>query len=226
MELHGEIRSREACLKSSQLATELAIRHKARLHVLHLTTADELYLFEPAKQLAQLKGANVTAEVCVHHLSFNDSDYARLGSQIKCNPAIKTLADQQALIDAVNRDIIDIIATDHAPHTWEEKQADSYFKAPSGLPLVQHALLGLLDLHAKGHFSLEKKSSKRPAMRWPSALNSKTGAICAKAIWRIWYWWISTSLSRPRWKTPAITAVGRPLPAQVCRIYQWYLGQW
>ncbi|HCD14679.1 MULTISPECIES: dihydroorotase [Shewanella] len=156
MELHGEIRSREACLKSSQLATELAIRHKARLHVLHLTTADELYLFEPAKQLAQLKGANITAEVCVHHLSFNDSDYARLGSQIKCNPAIKTLADQQALIDAVNRDIIDIIATDHAPHTWEEKQADSYFKAPSGLPLVQHALLGLLDLHAKGHFSLEK----------------------------------------------------------------------
>ncbi|WP_335903803.1 dihydroorotase [Shewanella algae] len=156
MELHGEIRSREACLKSSQLATELAIRHKARLHVLHLTTADELYLFEPAKQLAQLKGANITAEVCVHHLSFNDSDYARLGSQIKCNPAIKTLADQQALIDAVNRDIIDIIATDHAPHTWEEKQADSYFKAPSGLPLVQHALLSLLDLHAKGHFSLEK----------------------------------------------------------------------
>ncbi|BCV45478.1 dihydroorotase [Shewanella algae] len=156
MELHGEIRSREACLKSSQLATELAIRHKARLHVLHLTTADELYLFEPAKQLAQLKGANITAEVCVHHLSFNDSDYARLGSQIKCNPAIKTLADQQALIDAVNRDIIDIIATDHAPHTWEEKQADSYFQAPSGLPLVQHALLSLLDLHAKGHFSLEK----------------------------------------------------------------------
>lgn len=156
MELHGEIRSREACLKSSQLATDLAIRHKARLHVLHLTTADELYLFEPAKQLAQLKGANITAEVCVHHLSFNDSDYARLGSQIKCNPAIKTLADQQALIDAVNRDIIDIIATDHAPHTWEEKQADSYFKAPSGLPLVQHALLSLLDLHAKGHFSLEK----------------------------------------------------------------------
>ncbi|TVP02733.1 dihydroorotase [Shewanella algae] len=156
MELHGEIRSREACLKSSQLATDLAIRHKARLHVLHLTTADELYLFEPAKQLAQLRGANITAEVCVHHLSFNDSDYARLGSQIKCNPAIKTLADQQALIDAVNRDIIDIIATDHAPHTWEEKQADSYFKAPSGLPLVQHALLSLLDLHTKGHFSLEK----------------------------------------------------------------------
>jgi len=156
MELHGKIRSSEACLKSSQLATDLAIRHKARLHVLHLTTADELYLFEPAKQLAQLKGANITAEVCVHHLSFNDSDYARLGSQIKCNPAIKTLADQQALIDAVNRDIIDIIATDHAPHTWEEKQADSYFKAPSGLPLVQHALLSLLDLHAKGHFSLEK----------------------------------------------------------------------
>lgn len=154
--LHGEIRSREACLKSSQLATDLAIRNKARLHVLHLTTADELHLFLPAKKLADLKGANITAEVCVHHLFFNDSDYERLGSQIKCNPAIKTRADQLALQQAVNDDILDIIATDHAPHTWEEKQADSYFKMPSGLPLVQHALLSLLDLHAQGIFSLEK----------------------------------------------------------------------
>ncbi len=212
MELHGEIRSREACLKSSQLATELAIRHKARLHVLHLTTADELYLFEPAKQLAQLKGANITAEVCVHHLSFNDSDYARLGSQIKCNPAIKTLADQQALIDAVNRDIIDIIATDHAPHTWKRSKPTAISR--------RRPVCRWCNMHCSACWicmprgtSVWKKSSKRPAMRWPSALNSKTGAICAKAIWRIWYWWISTSLSRPRWKTPAITAVGRPLPA-------------
>ncbi|MBE8168358.1 MAG: dihydroorotase [Shewanella sp.] len=156
MSLHGEIRSREACLVSSQLATSLAIKHKARLHVLHLTTADELYLFEKNKQLADLKGANITAEVCAHHLFFNDSDYEKLGSLIKCNPAIKTAADQQALIDAVNNDIIDIIATDHAPHTWEEKQSESYFKAPSGLPLVQHALISVLEHYHNGHFSLEK----------------------------------------------------------------------
>lgn len=156
MALHGEIRSREACLKSSQLATELAIKHGARLHVLHLTTADELYLFKKGKTLAELAGANITAEVCVHHLFFNDADYARLGSQIKCNPAVKTQADQLALIQAVKDNVIDIIATDHAPHTWEEKQAASYFSNPSGVPLVQHALLSLLDMHHRGIFSLEQ----------------------------------------------------------------------
>lgn len=156
MSLHGEIRSREACLKSSKMAAELAIKHKSRLHILHLTTADELYLFQAGKKLADLKGANITAEACVHHLYFNDSDYERLGSLIKCNPAVKTRADQLAIQQAVNNDVIDIIATDHAPHTWDEKHADSYFKAPSGLPLVQHALLSLFDLHAQGIFSLEK----------------------------------------------------------------------
>ena len=169
MFLHGEIRSREACLASSKLATELAINNGARLHVLHLTTADELYLFKKNKQLADLKSANITAEACVHHLYFNDSDYERLGSQIKCNPSVKTAADQQALINAVNDDVIDIIATDHAPHTWDEKQASSYFKAPSGVPLVQHALLSLFDLHHKGHFSLEKivqKTSHAVAERY------------------------------------------------------------
>ncbi|WP_025822262.1 dihydroorotase [Shewanella marina] len=156
MHLHGEIRSREACLASSRLATELALKNNARLHVLHLTTADELYLFQAGKTLSELKAANITAEVCVHHLYFNDADYERLGSQIKCNPAVKTRNDQLALIEAVNNDVIDIIATDHAPHTWDEKQAASYFSAPSGVPLVQHAMLSLLDLHAKGLFSLDK----------------------------------------------------------------------
>ena len=156
MNLHGEIRSREACLASSQLATSLATKHKARLHVLHLTTADELYLFQKNKQLADLKGANITAEVCVHHLFFNDKDYDKLGSLIKCNPAVKRESDQLALIKAVQEDVIDIIATDHAPHTWDEKQNESYFKAPSGLPLVQHALVSVLEHYHNGNFSLEK----------------------------------------------------------------------
>lgn len=169
MNLHGEIRSREACLASSRLATELAIKHKSRLHVLHLTTADELYLFEKNKQLADLKGANITAEVCAHHLFFNDSDYDKLGSLIKCNPAVKKASDQLALIKAVQDDVIDIIATDHAPHTWDEKQAPSYFKAPSGLPLVQHALVSVLEHYHNGHFSLEKivqKTSHAVAERY------------------------------------------------------------
>ncbi|MBM7074145.1 dihydroorotase [Shewanella sp. 202IG2-18] len=169
MNLHGEIRSREACLASSQLATSLAIKHKARLHVLHLTTADELYLFQKNKQLADLKGANITAEVCVHHLFFNDKDYDRLGSLIKCNPAVKRESDQLALIKAVQDDVIDIIATDHAPHTWDEKQNESYFKAPSGLPLVQHALPSVLEHYHNGNFSLEKivqKTSHAVAERY------------------------------------------------------------
>lgn len=169
MNLHGEIRSREACLASSQLATSLAIKHNARLHVLHLTTADELYLFEKNKQLADLKSANITAEVCVHHLFFNDKDYDKLGSLIKCNPAIKKESDQLALIKAVQDDIIDIIATDHAPHTWEEKQNESYFKAPAGLPLVQHALVSVLEHYHRGNFSLEKivqKTSHAVAERY------------------------------------------------------------
>lgn len=172
MHLHGEIRSREACLASSSLATELAIKYQSRLHVLHITTADELHLFTSGKSLAELKNANITAEVCVHHLFFNDNDYHRLGSQIKCNPAVKTINDQLALQQAVNDDIIDIIATDHAPHTWAEKQASGYFNMPAGVPLVQHALLSLLDLHAQGIFSLEKivqKTSHAVAERFQLA---------------------------------------------------------
>lgn len=168
MHEHARIRSSEACLKSSQLAVKLAKQHGTRLHVLHLTTADELYQFEPAKTLEALANKQITAEVCVHHLFFNRDDYARLGSQIKCNPAIKEEAHQLALIQAVKDGIIDIIATDHAPHTREEKQ-QSYFNAPSGLPLVQHALQSALEFYHRGIFSLElvvQKTAHAPAVRF------------------------------------------------------------
>lgn len=147
---HPLIRSAEACFKSSSLAVELARRHGTRLHILHITTARELALFSN-RPLAE---KNITAEACVHHLWYSDSDYATLGHKIKCNPAVKTAADRAALRDAVNTGLIDVLATDHAPHTAEEK-AQSYFKAPSGLPLVQHSLPMLLDLWKDGVFSLE-----------------------------------------------------------------------
>jgi len=161
---HAKIRSAEACLKSSQLAHDLATKHGSNLHILHLTTAEEMKLFTPG----DIKGKNITAEVCVHHLYFNESSYKTLGNQIKCNPSIKTEADQMALIAAVNANKIDIIATDHAPHTWDEKQRD-YLLAPSGLPLVQHALLVLMDFYKKGIFSLEQivqKTSHNIAERY------------------------------------------------------------
>ncbi len=147
---HPRIRSAEACLKSSTLAVELAQRHDALLHILHLTTAIEMGLFSPAHR----SDKRITAEVCVHHLWFDESGYDALGSKIKCNPAIKTAQDRAALIAALNDGRIDIIATDHAPHTAEEKAA-SYFKAPAGLPLVQHALLVLFDLVADGQLPVE-----------------------------------------------------------------------
>lgn len=147
---HPHIRDAEACYASSSMAAELAKRHDARLHILHITTAKELSLFSAAP----LKGKRLTAEACVHHLWFAEEDYARLGHQIKCNPAIKSSADRAAVRAAVAAGLIDVIATDHAPHTREEK-AQTYFKAPSGLPLVQHSLQVLLDLVAQGVFSLE-----------------------------------------------------------------------
>ncbi|RPI59417.1 MAG: dihydroorotase, partial [Lysobacterales bacterium] len=136
IEAHPLIRSEEACYRSSSLAVSLAKRHAARLHVLHLTTARELALFERGP----IDGKRITAEVCAHHLWFEQSSYATLGTKIKCNPAIKTAADRDALQAAVVDDRIDVIATDHAPHTLHEKER-SYFEAPSGLPLVQHSLL-------------------------------------------------------------------------------------
>lgn len=135
VERHPYIRSREACLKSSRLAVELARRHGTRLHILHITTADELALFSPGP----LRGKRITAETCVHFLQFAEGDYATLGNQIKCNPAIKSESDRQAIVAALRDGRIDVLATDHAPHTIEEK-ALPYEQAPSGLPLVQFAL--------------------------------------------------------------------------------------
>ncbi len=147
---HPAIRSAEACLKSSSFAVDLARRHDALLHVLHLTTAIEMGLFSNAHRSQK----RITAEVCVHHLWFDESRYDELGAKIKCNPAVKRAADREALIAALNDQRIDIIATDHAPHTAAEK-AESYFKAPAGLPLVQHALLTLFDLAADNQISVE-----------------------------------------------------------------------
>jgi dihydroorotase len=146
---HPDIRSREACLQSSTLAVDLARRLGTRLHVLHLTTADELALFSGGP----LEHKQITAEVCVHHLFFARPDYDTRGAFIKCNPAIKEESDRAALIQAVADGRIDVIATDHAPHTREEKRRD-YFQAPAGLPLVQHALPALLEHYHDGLFSL------------------------------------------------------------------------
>jgi dihydroorotase len=150
MSEHPSIRSAEACLKSSTLATSLARKHDALLHVLHLTTAVEMDLFTPGHR----RDKRITAEVCVHHLWFDESRYAELGTRIKCNPAIKRREDREALIAALNDSRIDVIATDHAPHTSDEK-ANTYFKAPAGLPLVQHVVPALFDLVARGDISLE-----------------------------------------------------------------------
>ena len=155
MSEHPRIRSAEACYRSSALAVDLAKRHGTRLHVLHLTTARELELFSAGP----IAGKQITVEVCVHHLWYDESDYARLGSKIKCNPAIKTRADRDALRRAVAADVIDVLATDHAPHTLEEKARD-YFHAPSGLPLVQHFLPMMLELVRGGHMRLEQVADK------------------------------------------------------------------
>jgi dihydroorotase len=158
---HPNIRSATACLASSSLAVDLARRHDALLHILHLTTAIEMPLFSNAHRLEK----RITAEVCVHHLWFDESRYEQLGSRIKCNPAIKSANDRAALIAALNDGRIDVIATDHAPHTASEKDA-SYFKAPAGLPLVQHAMLTLFDLVAAGEIGIEllvDRASHAPA---------------------------------------------------------------
>ena len=147
---HPNIRSANACLLSSSQAVDLARRHDALLHVLHLTTAVEMGLFSKAHRSEK----RITAEVCVHHLWFDDSRYEELGTRIKCNPAIKRPEDRLALLKAVNKGRIDIIATDHAPHTIAEK-GKSYFKAPAGLPLVQHALQCLFDLAKDEKLSVE-----------------------------------------------------------------------
>ena len=152
MAMHPEIRSEEACYASSSKAVALAKKTGARLHVFHLSTAKETRLFNKNKDVTAKK---ITAEVCIHHLWFSDQDYDTLGSKIKWNPSVKKASDRLALRQALLEDRIDVIATDHAPHTWEEK-TQSYIKAPSGGPMVQHALVALLDLYHQDVISLEK----------------------------------------------------------------------
>jgi len=153
VECHPDIRSREACITSTRLALSLARKHGTRLHVLHISTADELALFEQGPLIrADGSRKRITAETCVHFTRFARADYARLGNFIKCNPAIKDETDRQAIIDALASDVIDVLATDHAPHTLEEK-ARPYASAPSGLPLVQFALNAALELVHEGRLT-------------------------------------------------------------------------
>lgn len=161
---HPLIRDTDACFASSSYAVDLAKRFNSQLHVLHITTEKELGLFAPGP----IQGKNITAEACVHHLWFCKDDYSRLGNLIKCNPAIKNASDRDAIVNALHDGRIDIIATDHAPHTWDEKQVD-YNKAPAGLPLVQHALLSLLDQVKHGNLSIAQvveKTAHNPAIRY------------------------------------------------------------
>ena len=163
-EHHHLIRDVESCYLSSSLAVALAKKYDANLHVFHLTTAKEMDLFSPGP----VDRKKITAEVCVHHMYFNESYYAELGNQIKCNPSIKDESDRLALIKALKEDKIDIIASDHAPHTWDEKMM-KYQDAPAGLPLVQHELQILMDFYNEGILSLEtivEKTSHNVAKRF------------------------------------------------------------
>jgi len=156
VEAHPLIRSEEACYKSSSLAVELAKKYNSRLHILHISTAKELELFE---NKLPLKEKRITAEACIHHLWFSDEDYKTKGNYIKWNPAVKKASDRDAILKAVLENKIDVIATDHAPHTIEEKE-QKYFKAPSGGPLVQHALLAMIEMHKQGKITLERIAEK------------------------------------------------------------------
>ena len=161
---HPIIRDTQACFASSSYAVDLAKKHQSQLHVLHITTEKELSLFEAGP----IEDKHITAEACVHHLWFSDQDYPRLGNLIKCNPSIKSSTDRDALIQALHSNQIDIIATDHAPHTLAEKQQD-YNQAPAGLPLVEHALLSLLDTVKSQRLSIEQvveKTAHNPAKRY------------------------------------------------------------
>ena len=161
--MHPEIRSAEACYISSSFAVELAKKHNTRLHILHISTEKETGLFDNS---LPLKDKKITAEACVHHLWFSSDEYDEKGTLIKWNPAVKTPQDREGIFKAVLDDKIDIIATDHAPHTLQEKQ-NTYFKAPSGGPLVQHALVSLFEHAKKGKITIEKiveKTAHNPAI--------------------------------------------------------------
>lgn len=153
---HPRIRTEEGCYLSSSMAVELARQFGTRLHILHISTARETHLFSNDRPLAD---KHITAEACIHHLWFNDRDYERLGMKIKWNPAIKTASDQAAIFQAVLDDRIDVIATDHAPHTLQEKQ-NTYFNAPSGGPLVQHSIVAMMAFVKQGKISIERMVEK------------------------------------------------------------------
>jgi dihydroorotase len=154
--MHPVIRNEAACFASSSHAVELARKYGTRLHVLHISTEEEIALFDNSIPLTDKK---ITAEVCVHHLHFSSDDYAGLGNRIKCNPAIKDARHKPKLLEALLADRFDVIATDHAPHTREEKN-QPYLKAPAGLPLVQHSIQLMLDFYFKGQISLERIAEK------------------------------------------------------------------
>ena len=159
---HPEIRSSEACYKSSSLAVELASKYNSRLHILHLSTEKELSLLNSSIPLEQKR---ITGEVCVHHLWFSQQDYEQYGSRIKWNPAVKSLSDRDALREGLKNNLLDVVATDHAPHTLDEKNS-SYFKAPSGGPLIQHSLMAMMEMAEQGIFTKElvvEKMSHAPA---------------------------------------------------------------
>ena len=164
IEDHPKLRDANACYASSSYAVGLAKQYGSHLHVLHITTEKELALFKPGP----IQTKRITAEACVHHLWFTDQDYARLGNLIKCNPAIKSQSDRDALLKALHSNQIDIIATDHAPHTWDEKQVE-FDQAPAGMPLVQHAMLSLLEQVKRKRLSLTQvveKTAHNPALRY------------------------------------------------------------
>ena len=160
---HSAIRSEEACYQSSALAVELAQKHNTRLHILHLSTAKELQLLRNDLPLSKKR---ITGEVCINHLLFSDVDYGKYGARIKCNPAVKTAADKGSLLKALSNGTIDVLATDHAPHSLEEKH-NTYFKAPSGCPSIQHSLPAMLEFFHDRRMTIEQiveKMSHNPAI--------------------------------------------------------------
>lgn len=152
-EYHSKIRPTEACVQATKRVLEIAEKHQNRLHLFHISTKDEADLL--AKYAGNIRDKRITAEACVHHLFFNEDDYPQLGNRIKWNPSIKSAADNHGLLQALNEDVLDIIATDHAPHAWEEKTGN-YDQAKSGGPLVQEALLALFEFYHRGQMTLEK----------------------------------------------------------------------
>ena len=151
MNMHPIIRDTEGCYLSSSMAVDLAKKYGTKLHILHISTEKEISLFDNTKGIGE---KNITSEICVHHLFFDETQYDTLGSKIKCNPAIKSVSDKNALLEGLKNGYFDVIATDHAPHTMDEK-SNPYASAPSGLPLIQHSLILMLDFYQKGHLSPE-----------------------------------------------------------------------